>query len=721
VLNLLGQPVEGEEFTKEHAEIAGIRTREALQQMILQRCANLPVVLFIDDLHWMDSASEALLRWAATLIEPLPLLILCTYRPQYHAPWAGKAHVRTLSLSPLDSGETAALLESRLAGHSLSAETAQAVMARAEGNPLFAEEMVNYLITEGEDGESGLPETLENLLMERVDRLGPGPRLVLHTAAVIGRRFSRELVAQVLGPEVDLDTAITTLEDERLIFHEPGDVAEYRFMHALVQDAIYQTLLKQRREELHDKVAQAIEASRDEAETEAADLLAHHYARTPRADKAAKFIALAAEKALRVYSLDEAEYRIRQVMDLIRTEPNCVDDDFLADILMVAGRVNYYRGDFKAQIAMMTQHLPLIEGLTDQKRRSRLIFEIGYALVFSGEPERGKKLLEEALAIGEAIDDAQSVAFCCMGLVYYHEFWNTDPAPEVESKVVADRGLDAAAKARDTWSHSKILVALLQQTLIFGRPNEAARYGEALFALSRETNDPRPRAMGLYGMALVDAYHFKPESALERADEALRLSLSRIDRVTAEAAKGTSLVELRRSEEAEQLLERGLAEVKQGGFAPMVTVIQGMLGVAKVLNGKMSEGVALIEQVVRDEVLSANQATRVAGPMILGEVYLEIAIGEDRPPLSVLLRNLAFVLTTLPVARSRAARYLESALLKAREMNAPSLIARLQYDLGRLAILRRRHQEARAAFAEARTLAESVGADGIIARIDAAA
>lgn len=721
LLNLLGQPVEGAEFTKEHAEVAGIRTREALQSMILGRCAMLPVVLFIDDLHWMDTASQALLRWAIGLAEPLPLLILCAYRPQYEAPWAAEAQVRTLRLSPLDSQDTEALLENRLAGHTLSAEMAQAVMARAEGNPLFAEEMVSYLVTKGEAGEIGLPETLENLLMDRVDRLDPAPRLVLQTAAVVGRRFSRDLVAHVLGADIDLDAAIEALESERLIFHEPGDVAEYRFMHALVQDAIYETLLKQRREELHEKVAEALETSHDEAEVEAAELLAHHYGNTQRADKAAKYMALAAEKALRVYSLDDAEYRIRQVMDLIEAQPDCADDDFLADVLMVAGRVNYYRADFKSQVAMMTRHLPLIESLDDQNRRSRLIFEIGYALVFSDEPQRGKALLEEALAIGEAIDDAQAIAFCCMGLAYYHQFWNADTGSQAEIRALTDRGLEAAGEARDVWSHSKILISLLQQTLIFGKPNEAAGYGEALFALSREANDPRPRAMGLWGMAMVDAFHFKPESALELADEALRLSLSRIDQIGAETGKGTALVELRRTEEAEQLLERDLAEAKDGSFATLIPITQGMLGAAKVLNGKMSEGIALIEEVVHDEALSANQATRVAGEMILGEVYLEIAIGEERPPLSVLLRNLGFIVTTLPLARSRAARHLKAALARAREMDATSLIARLQYDLGRLAKLRRKPEQARAAFAEARALAESVEADGIIARIDAVA
>ncbi len=721
LLNLLGQPVEGAEFTKEQAEIAGIRTREALQHMILARCATLPVVLFIDDLHWMDSASQALMRWAIGLTEPLPLLILCAYRPQYAAPWAEEAHVRTLPLSPLDSRDTEALLENRLAGHTLTTEMAKAVMARAEGNPLFAEEMVSYLVTKGEAGESGLPETLENLLMDRVDRLDPAPRLVLQTAAVVGRRFSRDLVANVLGPEIDLDTAIAALESERLIFHEPGDVAEYRFMHALVQDAIYETLLKQRREELHEKVAEAIETSHDEAETEAAELLAHHYGHTPRADKAAKYMALAAEKALRVYALGDAEYRIRQVMALIEAQPDCADDAFLADVLMVAGRVNYYRADFKSQVAMMTRHLPLIESLTDRNRRSRLLFEIGYALVFSGEHQRGSALLHEALAIAEAIDDPQAIAFCCMGLLYHHQFWNADAVPRREFEELSERGLKAARRARDVWSHSKILISLLQQTLIFGRPNEAAGYGEALFALSRETNDPRPRAMGLWGMAWLDAYHFKAESAVELADEALRLSLSRIDQIGAEVGRATALIELRRTEEAASVLERDLAEARRGDFVTILPVIQAMLGAAQVLNGRMSDGLALIERVIRDEAMFANQATRVAVEMILGEVYLEIAVGEERPPLSVLLRNLGFVVTTLPVARSRAERHLRSALAGAREMDATSLIARLQYDLGRLAKLRRKPEDARAAFAEARTLAESVEADGIIARIDAVA
>ena len=178
-----------------------------------------------------------------------------------------------------------------------------------------------------------LPITLENLLLERFDRLDQSARSVLEAASVVGPSFSAHLVSQVTGLNGTAIECFASLERKDLIVLEPGrDI--YRFKHALVQDAIYNRLLSAARQELHEKVANTIEEQGSANLNEFVDSLADHYNETSRAEKTVRYMALAGAKSLQVYSLEEAERRFRRVIDLIDSTPGCADDTFLADVLL---------------------------------------------------------------------------------------------------------------------------------------------------------------------------------------------------------------------------------------------------------------------------------------------------------------------------------------------------------------------------------------------------
>jgi predicted ATPase len=134
-LNLLGVKVEGVEFTKEHSEIAGVRTRDLLARLLVERCRIAPVVLYIEDLHWMDAASETLLERLVNDAGERRLLIIFTYRPGYTPPWDGQANVTTLALKPLSAGATDELLRARLGTDDLPAELARLVAENPKAIP----------------------------------------------------------------------------------------------------------------------------------------------------------------------------------------------------------------------------------------------------------------------------------------------------------------------------------------------------------------------------------------------------------------------------------------------------------------------------------------------------------------------------------------------------------------------------------------------------------
>ena len=701
--------------------------------MLRERCRLSLTLLILKDLHWADKASETLLTRVVEMMEDFPLLVLFTYRTNYVAPWAGQANTTDLHLTPLSVSSTADLLSNRLGTEDLPKDLTRLVIEKAEGNPLFAEEIAAFLLDEGslrkdergvtfdaEAARSGLAATLENLLMDRFDRLAGGPRAVLEAAAVIGPRFSADLVGRVAGRDGEATAHLRDLERQELIFHEP-DRDEYRFKHALVRDAIYGSLLKGRREALHEKVAEAIEHADTGRVADVADVLAHHYGQTPRAEKAVRYMAFAGERALGVYSLEEAELRFRQVLELMEAVPGCADDSFLADVLLNVARVYYFRLDFKNIIALVDRYLPRVEALGDKKRLSRFLFETGYAHVFGARVEAGKALLERSLVSGEEIDDEGAIAYAYLGLMWVHTYWGTpgeDRRPTLERMV--RWVVEVARGLGDVWLASKAILCLAVHEMLWGRPDACRRYALQLIDLTRETGDPRPRNMGLWELAYLNAYTGEYQEAVENADESLRTSLSPVDRAVGLNGKGIALSMLGRVEEGLATLGEARRLAEAGEFRMIAGAFDLPLGATMVMAGDMAKGIRFIEEATERMAGWGQTIAHAFGHATLGQIYLEMAIGRERPEFSVILRNIGFLIRTMPFAAAKARRHLEAAIDDFRRLDAPYFIAANLSNLGLLHASKGRSAEAKACFEEARSIAAAVEAGALVNNIDAA-
>jgi len=336
------------------------------------------------------------------------------------------------------------------------------------------------------------------MLLERVEQLDETARGLLQAAAVVGRRFSLEVATRAARLNGAGAPSAERLQALELILPdtEPGI---FRFNSALLQEAVYQSLLSARREALHGSVAAALEESYGERAAEIADLLANHYVATPRAEKAVVYMRIAGEKALRMYSLDEAALRFRQVIELIEKVPGCANDLFLVDTLLNVTRVLYYKAAFNELIALIERHLPLAERLGDSGRLGRFLFELGYAHCFNANPETGKPLLERALALAEENGDERLVAYVLMGLMWEHIYWEPPtPATRAAQRSMAERAEAIGRRLVDHWVTVKVISALAIDDLVFGRPAGTRREALRLIEYSRATGDPRGRSMGHY-------------------------------------------------------------------------------------------------------------------------------------------------------------------------------------------------------------------------------
>jgi class 3 adenylate cyclase/tetratricopeptide (TPR) repeat protein len=293
------------------------RQLAALTNWVMAGAKAQPVVLAFEDLHWADPTTLDVLRGIAERGALAPLYILATTRPEFRPPWRMRSHHSTISLAPLDRAQVRDMVAELSARHALSKDVVEDVAARTGGVPLFIEEVTRLLLERGEQGGiQTIPPTLQQSLMARLDRLGPA-REVAQIGSVIGRGFSYGLLRAVASMEdAALQAALEKLADANIVLVQglPPD-SDYRFKHALIQDAAYENLLKSRRQVLHRRVAEIL---RDHfaGTTAEPEVLGHHFTQAGLTDAAIEWWGKAGDQALRRSAFQEAISHLGKAIEM---------------------------------------------------------------------------------------------------------------------------------------------------------------------------------------------------------------------------------------------------------------------------------------------------------------------------------------------------------------------------------------------------------------------
>jgi predicted ATPase len=264
---------------------------EALMSQLTALSRGRPVLATFEDAHWIDPTSREFLDLMVEQVRRLAVLLVITFRPEFHYGWGERPHVTMLALNRLGERETAALVRSLAGNAPLGSDIVEEIVERTDGVPLFVEELTKAVLERaGQDNRVAavmsasplpalaVPSTLHASLIARLDRIGPAAREMAQIGAVLGREFSYELIAPVAERSAaELQTALTRLAEAGLMFcRGTPPHAAYQFKHALVQDAAYGTLLRARRQELHARVAAVLEQKFDDLVGREPELLAHH-------------------------------------------------------------------------------------------------------------------------------------------------------------------------------------------------------------------------------------------------------------------------------------------------------------------------------------------------------------------------------------------------------------------------------------------------------------
>ena len=717
LLNLLGVALPA--ITGVESELIGLRTRQALTAVIRAHSHRQPTILFINDCHWVDKSSEILLETIAHEEEPGSLLTLCSFRPEYHAPWDKSERVRTVPLGPLSASEVTLLFSSWFESESIGDGSIKAFFDWCGGNPLFAEELAHHLRQHGrpdwdvtakvgEGQATSVPETLVGLLLQRVDRLSQETRHLLQAGSVMGRRFRSDVVAEVAGVS-DPMTAFQEAEREDLILRDTAvQTSGYYFRHALVHDAIYSSLLIRNRRALHGVVATCLERHYRGREFEIAEELSRHFKISEDFSTAARWAAVAGDKALALFAIQNAKSWYSQALDLLSTGPEA-EDSLFADVLVNQLEVYCWEIDYPGMVALAEQRLSRVEALGGTKHVSRIFSWLGEAYINSAQFPEAKMALERALAIADELLDPECIGYATAELMWLHAMTaNGDDEVVMQLEPASRRVLEIAEQLDDRFLRTVVHYVMALDLAQRGYLDQACAWASQSIELGRETGYPPASSWGYCIRAYAQAWAEDYDSAVFDAREAVRVGQSKYDRLMAKMTLGSALVLQGSTADGRALLEEAKEERIGHSMIGFMYWPDMVYGLAILSSGEPDQGLKVLGDTYRRFLELGHRRAASQVRLLIGEAYADMACSEAPGPLSMGKQKFESS-QTLPDAASRALESLEQAMEMGEETKMDGVVARALLGLGMLAKASGRKDEALDHLRHARKRAAPLG------------
>jgi len=408
------------------------RTVDAIKRILLRESINQPLMVIFEDLHWIDSETQALLNLLVDAIANARILLLVNYRPEYRHEWGSRTHYTQLRLDPLGRESAEEMLSALLGDDKNLIALKRLVIERTDGTPFFMEEMVQSLFEEGVLQRNGMvtlarpistikvPATVQAVLASRIDRLPPAEKELLQTLAVIGREFTLTLVQQVtLKSSDELEPMLSQLQLGEFINEQPavGEI-EYAFKHALTQVVAYNSVLIERRKTLHERAGEAIETLFGDRINNYVTDLARHYDHSGNLRKAIEYLGRAGRRTAEQAAHAEAVTHLTRALELIKQLPDSTDRDRqeleLQITLSVSQLVAVGVGSLERE-QTLARALQLCEQLGDS-RIMEVTLSLGAARGSRSEPLLALELFERTLALAEQANDSEMLGAAHVGI-----------------------------------------------------------------------------------------------------------------------------------------------------------------------------------------------------------------------------------------------------------------------------------------------------------------
>jgi class 3 adenylate cyclase/tetratricopeptide (TPR) repeat protein len=410
-------------------DAAGRRTRilDAVRALSLAGAQIRPLVLVFEDLHWVDSSTEEYLTSLMDAVASARIVLVLTYRIGYVPPFGSRSFHTVLTLHALSEADALIMAGGVLGSADFPRELAEALTAKAEGVPLYVEEVAKTLLDVGvlrrENGgyklvrrldEAGIPDTIQGIIMARLDRLGEDGKRAVQLASVIGRQFLKRLLGRIAGLTHELDGLLGELKTLEIIY-ELGLMPEpaYVFKHAVIQDVAYQSLLVQRRRDLHRAVGQAIEELYADRLADHYEELAHHFAQGELWAKAFEYLVRSGNKARDSYANEAAIAHYTRAIEVSSRVTPDLPLSTVLDVYQRRSRLQLVVAKNDDAVASLEKMLTLARSAGDRRLEGEaladLAFAHAYTLSWDHQPVAAR-CADEAAAIAREIGDARILA-----------------------------------------------------------------------------------------------------------------------------------------------------------------------------------------------------------------------------------------------------------------------------------------------------------------------
>jgi class 3 adenylate cyclase/tetratricopeptide (TPR) repeat protein len=450
---------------------------DALRALIIERSRVAPRVVVVEDLHWADSNSEEAFRVCADAVAASAVLMILTFRPGYMHPSGDLPNAHRIVLNDLDPGARDQLANSSLLAADLSSDLAGPITRKAEGNPLFIEEVAKALAA-GVTNADAVPNSLQDVILARIDRLERGAREALQFASVIGREFTLRILDRISDLEAQLEGVLGELKSLELIYEKAffPELA-YMFKHALTHDVAYSTLLVERRKTLHGIVATAIEELYEDRIAEHYETLAHHYELAEEWEKALTYLTLSGEKAAGSYAGADAVQFYNRALAICERSG---DHALAGDIAHRRGLVNLSIFAIADAIADFDRMHAAGKAAGDEHLAAQGLAGRAVGEFFMHEFDLGEQSAKDALVIAEArFEDTQFTANVALAGIYFV----TDRIDKgIESYLESRRFLGAAREPILIWLCGEFDV--LQHNWVGAFPEAIAEFERWMALLS---------------------------------------------------------------------------------------------------------------------------------------------------------------------------------------------------------------------------------------------
>jgi class 3 adenylate cyclase/tetratricopeptide (TPR) repeat protein len=436
-LNLLSLKTDDPKFNALDPEGRKFGTFEAVKNLLLNLSEKKPLVVFLEDIHWIDKISEDFFNFFTHNIHGRPIMMLTAYRPEAEPPWTKGAHYRQLGIETLSTKSSVKLVRNVLGELELDHDLEEKIVAKTGGNPFFVEEVVRELmerddVVQKDDryvsrrpiDQLDIPDSVQGVLAARMDRLSEDLKQTMQVASVIGRDFAYKILRSIMQLGDELRAHLTNLVGIEVLYEKAlyPDL-EYIFKHALTQEVAYESLLKQRRREIHGRIARTIEELYADRLEQHYELLAHHWELSDSPDRSIEYLVLAGEKSHRNQAAHTAVDFYTRALNQIEKAERTADPDLMTQIRERLSASLHSMGKIEESFENCQEALRLARESGDQPKLLEILSGIPYLIYNTTLTDKMPPICEQGLELARALGDKGVEAIFTSMHAYWRYQW----------------------------------------------------------------------------------------------------------------------------------------------------------------------------------------------------------------------------------------------------------------------------------------------------------